>query len=390
MKRIEELLQKFAAETCTKAELLEILQFFHDEEKASILVETSMIKIWSESGTASPASISKEEIYKNVLETVGLTNQEEPALKKHVPILRWLWAAACIFLLVGLTGYLLFREPGIENGRGAKVTGEVMVEPGKSGAFLVSTDGSKVMLDTLDNGVIALQNGTKVILQNGQLVYKDNSNEKIISYNTISTPNGRQFNIQLQDGTLAWLNSGSSIHFPTTFVGKNRIVKVTGEVYFEVSKNSDRPFIVNVDDRHEVVVLGTHFNINAYHNESSINTTLVEGSVQIKKGSSSALLQPGEQAKVTDEIKVKKDINTQQVIAWKNGVFNFEGASIEEVMKQLARWYDLEVIYEKGIPDIRFGGEMRRDLPLSELLKALEMSKVHFRIETGRKLIVLP
>jgi ferric-dicitrate binding protein FerR (iron transport regulator) len=242
----------------------------------------------------------------------------------------------------------------------------------------------------------------------------------------VHTPKGRQFSLLLPDGTQVWLNAASSIRYPTTFTEGQRRVEVSGEVYFEIARNTKMPFRASVNNKAEVEVLGTHFNVNAYENEEYINTTLLEGSIKVQAGGaaqpgnndssqvaspdrpdphpaqpSSVILKPGQQALMqvgeTTQPAMKAqpgitvvDADIDQVMAWKNGAFNFNGASLEEVMRQLERWYDIEVIYEKGVPDIRIGGELSRDVSLAGLLKGLKESKVRFRIEEGHRLVVLP
>jgi ferric-dicitrate binding protein FerR (iron transport regulator) len=217
----------------------------------------------------------------------------------------------------------------------------------------------------------------------------------------MSTPKGRQFQVTLPDGTKVWLNAGSSIRYPTVFNGGERKVEVMGEAYFEVAHNAKMPFKVNVNNKAELEVLGTHFNVNAYDNEATINTTLLEGSVKVGSRSrspsgaigklQSAVLKPGNQAVLTHDsrLTIHDNVDVNQVMAWKNGLFNFEGATFREIMNELERWYDIEIVYEKTVPDIEFEGKMTRDVPLHDLLKMLERSDIHFRIE-GRKLIVLP
>lgn len=299
------------------------------------------------------------------------------------------WVAALLVVALGISVYFWLGDAKNEN-IAVENSKKLDVVPGRNGAILTLSDGSEVVLDSLNNGQIATQNGAQVLLNNGRLAYAASGNaDGGLVYNTMSTPNGRTFQVTLPDGTEVWLNAASSIRFPTAFIGKERKVEVTGEAYFEVVK-SGKPFIVNVDRRSTVTVLGTHFNINSYRNEDKITTTLLSGSVKVESKSMSAVIKPGEQALVADGLEVVKDADVDKVMAWKNGFFNFEDASLKEVMKQLERWYDIEVEYEKGIPDIYFVGKMSRNVKLSGLLKVLEASKVHFRLEEGRKLVVLP
>jgi ferric-dicitrate binding protein FerR (iron transport regulator) len=240
-----------------------------------------------------------------------------------------------------------------------------------------------------------MQSGSKVLLQNGELKYNaDGSAVNAVAYNTITTPKGRQFQMTLPDGTRVWLNAGSSLRFPTVFVGNERKVEVTGEGYFEVAKNAAKPFRVSINNETEIEVLGTHFNVNSYSNETSIKTTLLEGSVRVKTQvagkKSEVIIAPGQQAQLTaGNLKVANNVDLSEVMAWKNGVFNFHNATLEEVMRELERWYDINVVYEKGVPQIEFVGKMGRDLSLAKVLRGLEMSEVHFRLE-GRTLIVMP
>jgi transmembrane sensor len=307
---------------------------------------------------------------------------------------KWLRYAAAVVILLGVGLYFLANN---KQGDPAKPTiaqsANTDIEPGKQGAVLTLVDGSKMVLDSLGNGVVATQNGTKVLLQNGQLVYETGeAAADIVGYNTMSTPKGRQFQLTLPDGSKVWLNAASSIQYPTVFTGNERKVEVTGEAYFEVAKNAARPFVVKISDETEIEVLGTHFNVNSYLNEESINTTLLEGSVLVKTSSGRLKLQPGQQARVAanEKIKMLADVDVEKVMAWKNGVFNFQDATLEEVMRQLERWYDIEIVYEKNIPKLEFYGKMGKDLSLAAVLRGLEKSNVHFRIEEGRKLIVLP
>lgn len=302
---------------------------------------------------------------------------------------KWFWAAAAALLLLSLGIYRWTAIQKKELAAGNK-SAPAMITPGKNGAILTLADGKQVVLDSLGNGVIADQNGSKAALKNGQLTYHPTGNASGgIVYNIMSTPKGRQFNMVLPDGTGVWLNAASSIRYPTVFTGRERNVTITGEAYFEVAANAGMPFRVNVNNLAEIEVLGTHFNINAYDNEKTLNTTLLEGSVKIRAKGRNVLLKPGQQAQVAADIKVIDDADINKTIAWKNGLFNFNDATLEEVMKQLERWYDIDVVYEKGIPDIHFGGGMSKNIPLSDLLMILEKSKVHFHIE-GRKLTVLP
>jgi ferric-dicitrate binding protein FerR (iron transport regulator) len=266
-------------------------------------------------------------------------------------------------------------------------------------------DGSQVVLDSLGNGMIAKQNGVKVLLQNGGVAYDPTGAAAgEVTYNTLTTPKGRQFRVVLPDGTRAWLNAASSIRYPTVFAGKERKIYVTGEAYFEVAKNTKLPFKVNINGRAEIEVLGTHFNVNAYENEASINTTLLEGRIRVRAGQSDlqktqpgmeAVLKPGQQAQIMNVpvgrkiqpgsggIEVIDDADPENVVSWKNGLFDFEGLHLAEVMRQLERWYDIKVQYGGLSSDRIFRGQMHRDVPLSEALEMLKMMGVKYEWKDG-------
>lgn len=308
---------------------------------------------------------------------------------------KWWRYAAVIVLLLGTGVFFLLKN----NQSATDTTGPVAqvtakdIQPGKDGAILTLDDGSTVVLDSMGNGLVTMQNGTKVMMKNGQLVYDAGQSPATeVGYNTIATPKGRQFQLVLPDGSKVWLNAASSIRYPTVFTGTQRKVEITGEAYFEVARNEALPFIVSINKETEVQVLGTHFNINSYDNEESINTTLLEGSVRVKNKGGDMILKPGQQAKVSgnEKMRLMNGVDIEKVMAWKNGVFNFEDASLQEVMRQLERWYDIDVVYEKNIPKLEFFGKMGKDLPLSAVLRGLEKSNVHFRVEDGKRLVVLP
>ena len=271
-----------------------------------------------------------------------------------------------------------------------KTTIKEDVLPGGNKAILTLADGSTIILDSAKNGELAQQGNTKVLKLDGKLAYNAaGAVAKEISYNTITTPVGGQYMIQLADGTEVWLNAASSLRFPTGFLGTERRVEVTGEAYFEVAKNKTMPFVVMVNGA-EVKVLGTHFNIMAYKDEPVFKTTLLEGAVQLRLGNTVKILQPGQQAlrNAAGEVKVIDGVNVENVVAWKNGLFHFEGEGIESVTRHLARWYDVEVVYTKQIMYDPLHAEFPRHTNLSDALKVLELAgSARFEIQ-GRKILV--
>ncbi|MDP4214479.1 MAG: FecR domain-containing protein, partial [Bacteroidota bacterium] len=271
------------------------------------------------------------------------------------------------------------------------------VAPGRNRATLTLANGTVIALDSLRDGQLALQGNTKVVkLNNSQLYYKaenhtNGTDSAVLSYNTITTPKGGQYQVTLSDGSKVWLNSDSRLKFPTVFRGRERKVELSGEGYFEIEKNAGMPFSVLVNQM-QVQVLGTQFDIMAYGDEKTVNTTLLQGAVKVEQGNLARQLVPGEQA-VLDAPGNRMSIlhpDVQKVIAWKNGIFEFQNTDLPAIMRQLSRWYDIDVHYkvEPGKPEL--GGSISKHLNLSQVLNMLEKNGInHFSIE-GRNVTVLP
>jgi transmembrane sensor len=306
-------------------------------------------------------------------------------------------AAAVILAIVGAWLYYSLKYPAKFPVTAVNKT-PVMhdADPGKNKAILTLNNGEKVVLDSARIGTLTKNGNVSVTkARDGQLVYtvddsKSSSpnNQAAYNYNTISTPRGGQYQVVLPDGSKVWLNAASSIKFPTAFAANERNVQLTGEAYFEVTKNAAKPFKVSVNGLN-VKVLGTHFNIMAYNNEDAIKTTLLEGSVQLTAGGNSNLLKPDQQGIVKNNHISVIDVEAEKFVAWKNGYFEFNRSSILDVMKQLSRWYDMEVVYEGKIADDEFVGRIERSAKLSRVLHILELSHVHFKIE-DKKITVSP
>jgi ferric-dicitrate binding protein FerR (iron transport regulator) len=249
-------------------------------------------------------------------------------------------------------------------------------------------------LDSAGNGELARQGQTSVVkLKDGRIVYKGAGAGSGLQYNTLFVPEGSQIaQLSLEDGTRVWINAGSSLKYPAAFTGKERAVEVMGEAYFEVSRNTDQPFIVHINTvspggGSTVQVLGTHFNINAYRDEEDVKVTLLEGSVRVNHQAAASVLHPGEQARVSQRIKVVNDVDAGETVAWKNGRFSYNNAGLEEIMRQISRWYGVEVVYDEKITD-EYTINVPRTIPVSQLLKFIELSGgVHFMLE-GKKVIV--
>lgn len=320
-----------------------------------------------------------------------IISSQNPRQVKKVHILRnnWLRYAAAILLFIAIGGYWWTINPKTKSSSNVPLTSveKMDLPPGGNKAILTLADGSTIILDSAANGKLAQQGAVQILKKvNGELEYQtlgDNQKgNKEVSYNTMSTPIGGQYKLQLPDGSRVWLNAVSSITYPTSFIGKERIVNITGEVYFEVAKNKNMPFKVQVNGAKEIEVLGTHFNVNAYSEESGPKTTLLEGSVKI----ANRVLKPGEA--YSNGIVEKAD--TIRAVAWKNGLFDFNNLPLKKLLPEIARWYNVEVVYEKNIPEIKLWGKMGRDLNLSQVLTGLREMDVHCRLENGRRLIILP
>lgn len=332
---------------------------------------------------------STQHFIQSLREKMNANKENEIEEEADFTLFNWkrLVVAASVVVVLGL-GYFKFSQK--DNNAPVVVNNEKnIIPPGRTGAILTLADGSQIVLDSVANGVLANQSNTAVSKKDGELVYKGENNAKAVT-NIMTTPRGRQYKLELSDGTKVWLNASSSITFPTSFAANERKVSIKGEVYFEVAKDKSRPFTVSVKDV-EVKVLGTHFNINSYDDESEINATLLEGSVLVGKKDKKVLLKPGQQAEIknTGAVAVKELDNFDEVMAWKKGMFYFNNASLETVLRQLSRWYDVDIVFEKGVVSRNFEGEINRDLELSQVLKILEGNNIHFKIE-GKVLRVMP
>lgn len=306
------------------------------------------------------------------------------------------WYSAAAVILVLIASGLYFNKKTVEpvavNSISPRFKNDVM--PGNNKAVLILGDGSQIDLDNAKDGLLASESNIdieKVGL--GQLKYKTgNQPVQAVKYNTLRTPMGGQYSLVLPDGSKVWLNSGSSLRFPTAFSGSDRIVELEGEAYFEITPNKQKTFRVRTNNSMEVKVLGTHFNVMAYENEKSISTTLIEGSVQVQTSSGKVRIDPGQAAllnKGNGNVNISS-ADTEQAIAWKNGYFIFSNENIESIMRKVSRWYDVDIIYQGNLNNKDFVGTISRNKNISELLKMLELTgAVHFTIE-GRRITVMP
>jgi transmembrane sensor len=274
----------------------------------------------------------------------------------------------------------------------------LQIRPGGNRATLTLANGSHIVLDDLHSGQIAKQSNINITKTAGnQIVYAPAKNTPVekdqqsafLLQNTISTPNGGQYQLILPDGTKVMLNAATTLTYPAAFHGKQRLVHLSGEAYFEVAKNRKMPFRV-VAGMQTIQVLGTHFNINAYNNETVVKTTLLEGSVKVSSGPNSALIVPGQQA-VTGQngnnTILKRNVDVDKETAWKSGLFSFQNDNLKFIMRQVARWYDVNVVYTGNLSSEKFIGEIPRTSNLSDVLKILELNDVHFEVQ-GKTVIV--
>ncbi|MEJ5993213.1 FecR domain-containing protein [Pedobacter sp. Du54] len=265
------------------------------------------------------------------------------------------------------------------------------VDPGKNGATLTLADGKKILINEVSAGNIALQSGVRISkTADGQIIYEITSNNSgKIEYNTLTTTRGEQTQVRLPDGSLVFLNAASSLKFPTSFAKlKDRSVEISGEGYFEIVKDKAHPFIVR-NKKQQVEVIGTHFNVNAYNDEPSVKTTLLEGSIKISTDQNNKVLKPGEQAVNSNEKLTIGEVDVDKAVAWKNSKFVFDDENIESVMRKLSRWYNVEVVYQDNVADRTFTGSISRYDKISKILdKITYIEAVHFKVE-GRRITVM-
>ncbi|MDI9364421.1 MAG: FecR domain-containing protein [Flavobacterium sp.] len=298
---------------------------------------------------------------------------------------RYCWAAAAIVLLVA--GTYVASKFTTTNTEPLVNVNAISVQPGTNKAVLQLDNGQQVVLDVAKDSTVKNSNGVVLQIHNAALVYEQEPKAVAVSFNTLITPKGSQYQLILPDGSKVWLNAASSIRFPTAFTGATRQVTLTGEAYFEVAKNAKQPFIVQANDM-TIQVLGTHFNVMAYNDEAAMATTLLEGSVKVQQQGQAAMLVPGKQALVTAKNIQLQDADVEQATAWKDGYFSFDKVTISTIMRDIARWYDVEIGFEGKLSGSRFKGGIRRSAQLSQVLKVLELSGMRFKVD-GKKIIVL-
>lgn len=393
--RLQILFNKYAGGQASPEELHEFWQLVAAMDKDELL--SADMKAWWDKHEGSydlSAGVDGAKTLKRIL--AGGSRQETDYISIHHRPgrrTRQMWAAAAACLLIALGAWFYFQRPGKELLPVAKIANPAYhndVLPGVQGATLTLADGSVVQLDSAGSGLHLVQGNAQVSAANGTVVYAGEGATAQTAYNTLTTRKGQQYPLRLSDGSLVILDAGSSITYPVVFQDKNRVVKVEGQAWFEIARDTARPFIVQHNNK-QVQVYGTHFNVKAYNDEPDMRVTLAEGSIKVTNGSASQMLVPGQQAilsKSGDGISVDARADIEETIAWKNGLFEYKSKDLTHVMRDVARWYDIEIVYDGPKPTDTFTGGISRAVTLTELLTILEMSRIHFKLD-GRKLTVL-
>lgn len=397
---IERLFQKYINNECSPAEIEILLLYFSNTKNEHFLKSLIEKNSLPDDGMIEDTDHSSllNETFDKIKSAIANNKKQEQAI--IIPLYKKFWfragaAVVMLFLIGTIVFYMLHSQKEKLVAVVEKIQPPKDIQPGKSNAVLTLSNGTQIVLDNAGNGTLAQQGSMKILKMNGQIAYtRGNANPGAKPvYNTITTAKGNEYQLILSDGSQVWLNAASSIRFPIAFTGNERKVEITGEAYFEVAHNPAKPFKVDFktakNGNGEIEVLGTHFNVNTYADEQDVKTTLLEGSVKISNAIKSERLTPGEQATLTAAgIKLKKDVDVSQIIAWKDGYFLFNNTDIQTIMRQVARWYDVKVNFVGRIPSDGFTGKISRNVPLSKFLKVLELNDLKVRTE-GRNVTLI-
>lgn len=379
-KEARELLDRYTANLCTPDERDMVERWYQKEADGRELPDVKNI------GTV------KEEIWNGALHQAGL-----PGSHRKSPLRIWLPLAAAILIFLSVGFYFLVFNPS-ETPVAPNYAKED-IAPGGDKAVLILADGSRIILNHAKNGTLVSQGNISINkIGNGRLKYNTLKSvqgvaDGTLALNTIVTPRGGQYHVILPDGTRVWLNASSSIKFPMVFSGKERKVEITGEAYFEVVTDPERPFDVKAGETN-IRVLGTHFNVMAYADEQAVNTTLLEGKVKVSSGKTTNFMKPGQQALISNGTINIATANVEEAVAWKNGYFYFKDSDIKTVMRQISRWYDVDVEYKGVVPETVFSGKMHRNVNVSKVLDVLSYFKIDYsitdsKIHKGKKTILI-
>lgn len=402
---MQNLFNKYLNNECSPAELKALLVHFNNPENEKLLRSLITENLEAENLLASADNYQMCSETELVFEAIKkqMDTPKTPVImlfKKY-----WLKLAVAAILLMGVFSvYNLVIKDTVGNKIvKAKILPKHDIVPGGNKAVLTLADGSQIILDNADNGSISKQGNATVIKLDGQLTYNSTGagGNTQPMFNSITTPRGGQYILILADGSKVWLNAASSLKFPTIFVGTQRTVELTGEAYFEIAPLSPKggqkmPFKVNIAGKGEVEVLGTHFNINSYSDEVAVKTTLLEGKVKVTaisnlvaKTPDTQLLTVGQQASINimGKITLNKEVDIDAEVAWKNGTFNFNSQNIKSILRQIGRWYDVDIAYNGTVSNETFSGIVSRNSNLSQVLKIMEMAGAKFKIE-GKTIVV--
>lgn len=378
----EELLDKFNKGLCTPEEIAIVENWYN---KQSLISKDEL--------SEPDLNDANDAIWKGISGKLTVAGYQAPSASPIFSIKRML-VAASLFVVLG-AGVFYFGSPYLNNHNDNQATTQPHIKPGTNKAYLTLADGKRITLTDSTTGTLALQGSVKITkTADGQIAYQvvDEGKEQPGKYNTLEAPKGGQYQITLIDGTKVWLNAASVLKYPTKFDGTERKVALTGEAYFEVAKDNKKPFRI-ISDNQTIEVLGTHFNVNAYSDESAIKTTLLEGSVKVfrtAEGSNYKILTPGQQSVLSSSELNVREVDTEEAVAWKEGFFIFENDNLKILMRKLERWYDVEVDYT-GIADnkTKITGTLSRNTQLAEVLKLLEETdKFKFKTE-GRRITIM-
>jgi transmembrane sensor len=381
---LEELFKRYYDKSATaeeKAKLFQLIEESSDQQLMELIYDNGMQLDHS----AIASNGNGQAMLNNILQKSGMPSP--------VRRIKWMWAAAAVFVVSISLGYFFLSGSEKEKNTKANNTSpEKYIKPGGNKAILTLADGKQIILDNAANGDLTSEANVKVIkLSDGQISYQTTGNTNEITYNTIVTPNGGQYQLILSDGSKVWLNAASSLRFPASFAGTQRSVELSGEGYFEIAPDRKKPFQVLVNGN-KVEVLGTHFNINAYNDEPSMTTTLLEGKIKLNSQGSISIMKPGEQAKIElhGKIQLIENADVEEAIAWKNGKFIFNSNNIQSIMRQLSRWYDIEVEYSNNLPNEEYKGALPRSENISKVLHFLRKTQtIDFKI-SGKRITVIP
>ncbi|WP_104383012.1 FecR family protein [Sphingobacterium sp. HMA12] len=397
---LERLYSKFLGGTCSDAELRILLEHFESEGHGSLLGSKITATLQENMELSDPAL--KKRVDRLLFHTDSyfealLQNSEQQSPKrssKNVGFFRyWKYCAAAAALIVcAITGLLFWQHYNLEENSIAKTPQMKKFGPGTDRAVLTLADGKQIVL--LPNNQDTIRKGGNVDMLNGQdgltIAVQSKQNDGIVNaFNTLSTPNGTQYKLQLADGTKVWLNAGSSLKFPSVFNGKTRQVELSGEAYFEVAHRTNQPFAVALP-KLKVEVLGTHFNVKAYPNETNIETTLLQGAVKVTTKDRAILLRPGQQSRYNQNKAHLEDplsVDAYAIAAWRAGVFSFNNTDISEVLRQLSRWYNIPVVFRGQIPNRKFSGGFERQASLEQVIQILKESNINCTVKDNKLII---